>query len=84
MSRDAGRSHSVKNDNAFERMEKSKYLGTTLTHQNCVQKEIKNKSKSRNACYYSVQRVVSSSLLYKNSKIKIFRNIILLVDLCGS
>jgi hypothetical protein len=80
---DAGLSHNVKNGNAFERLEKSKYLGTTLTYQNCVQEEIKNKSKSRNACYYSVQRVVSSSLLYKNSKMKIFGNIILPVDLRG-
>ena len=39
MSRDqnAGRSHSMKSDNSsFERVEKFKYLGTTLTTQNSI------------------------------------------------
>jgi len=32
---------------------------------------------SRNACYHSVQNLLSSRLLSKNLKIKIYRNIIL-------
>jgi len=66
MSRDqnAGQSHNMKNDNSsFERVEKFKYLGTTLTYQNSVQEEIKSRSKSGNACYHSVQNILSSSLL---------------------
>jgi hypothetical protein len=46
MSRDqhAGRSHSMKIDNnSFERVEEFKYLGTTLTNQNSIQKEIKGR-----------------------------------------
>ena len=39
--------------------------------------------KSENACYYSVQNLLSSSLLSKNLKIKIYRNIILPVVLYG-
>ena len=86
MSRDqnAGRSHSMKTDNgSIERVEEFKYLGTTLTNKNSIQEEIKCKLKLRNACYYSVQNLLSSSLLYKKLKIKIYRTIILPVVLYG-
>ena len=68
MSRDqnAGRSHNIKIDNSsFERAEEFKYLGTTLIYQNSIQEEIKSRLKSGNACYYSVQNLLSSSLLSK-------------------
>ena len=39
--------------------------------------------KSGNACYHSVQNLLSSSLLSKNLKIKIYRTIILPVVLYG-
>jgi len=86
MSRDqnAGRSHSMKLDNSsFERVEKFKYLGITLTNQNSIQEEIKSRLKSANACCHSVQNLLSSSLLSKNLKIKIYRTIILPVVLYG-
>jgi len=43
-----------------------------LVHQNSIQKEIKSRLKLENACYYSVQNLLSSSLLSKNLKIKIY------------
>jgi len=52
-------------------VEEFKYLGTTLTNQNSIQQEIKSRLKLGNACYYSVQNILSSSLLSKNLKIKI-------------
>ena len=52
-------------------MEKFKYLGTTLTNQNSIQEEIKGRLKSGDACYHSVQNILSSSSLSKNIKIKI-------------
>ena len=79
MSRDqnAGRSHSIKSgDSSFERTEEFKYLGTTLTNQNSVQEEIKSMLKSGNTCYNSVKNLLSSSLLSKNIKIKIYRTIV--------
>ena len=68
----AGLSHTVKVDNSsIERVEEFKYLGTSLTYQNSIQKEIKSRLKLGNACYHSVQNLLSSSLLPKNLKIKI-------------
>ena len=86
MSRDqnAGLSYSMKTDiSSIERVEEFKYVGTTLTNKNSVQEEIKSRLKSGNACYYSVQNLLSSSLLSKNLKIKIYRTIILPVVLYG-
>jgi len=80
----AGRSHNMKTDNrSFEMVEEFKYLETTLTNQKSILEEIKSRLKPRNACYYSVQSLLSSSLLSKNSKNKIYRNIILPVVLRG-
>ena len=62
MSRDQndGRIHSVRIDNStFERVEKFKYLRTTLTNQNSIQEEIKSRLKSGNACYHSLQNLLS-------------------------
>ena len=72
----------MKFDNSsIERVEEFKYLGTTLTDQNSFQEEIKSRLKLGNACYYSVQNILSSRLLSKNLKIKIYRKIILPVVL---
>jgi hypothetical protein len=74
----------MKTDNkSFERVEQFKYLGTALADQNSIQEEIKSRLKSGNACYHSVQDLLSSSLLSKNTKIKIYRSIILPVVLYG-
>jgi len=40
--------------------------------QNSIQEEIKSRLKSRNACYHSVQNLLSSSLLSENLKITIY------------
>jgi len=80
----AGRIHSLKIDNSsIEKVEEFKYLGTMLTNQNFIQEEIKCRLKLGNACYYSVQNLLSSRLLSKNLKIKICRTIILPVVLYG-
>jgi hypothetical protein len=74
----------VKIDNSStERVEEFKYLGKTLTDQNSIKEEIKSRLKLGNPCYHSVQNLLSSRLLCKNLKIKIYRAIILPVVLYG-
>ena len=69
----AGRIQSVRFDNStFERVEGFKYLGTTLTSRNSIAEEIKSRLRSGNACYHSVQNLLSSRLLSKNLKIEIY------------
>jgi hypothetical protein len=58
-------------------------VGTTVTHQNSIQEENKNILKSGNACYHSMQNILSYSVLSKNLGIKIYRSIILPVVLYG-
>jgi len=69
----AGRSHDINIDNSsFERVEHLRYLGTNLMNQNSIQEGSKRRLKSQNACYRSVQNLLSSSLLSKNIKIKVY------------
>ena len=79
---DAGRIRGIKGVNSsFVSVEQFRYLGTNLTNQNSIQEGNKCKLKSQNACYHSVQNVLYSSLLPKNIKFKIYKNVILPVVL---
>jgi len=54
-------------NSSFERVEQFIYLGTTY-----IQEEIKSKLKTENACYHSVQSLLSSNFLPKNMNNKIY------------
>jgi hypothetical protein len=78
----AGQNRDIKIANrSFVNASQSKYLGTTVTRQNLIQEEIKRRSNYGNACYHSVQNFLSSRLLSKNVKIRIWKTIILPVVL---
>jgi hypothetical protein len=80
----AGHNHNIKMDNkSFERVEEFIYLGATLTNRNSIHEEIKNRLKLVNACYHLVQNLLSSRLLSKNTKIRVYRTMILPVVLYG-
>jgi hypothetical protein len=64
-------------------MEEFRYLATTLTNKNSIQDEIKTRFNSANACYYSVQNIFLSCLLFENLSINLYRTIIFPLILCG-
>jgi hypothetical protein len=68
----AGTNLDIKTANrSSENVSQFKYLGTTVSHKNFILEEIKRRLNSDNACYYSVQNLLSSSVLSKNVKIRI-------------
>jgi hypothetical protein len=76
--------HTIKIGNrCFGNVGQFRYLGTTITNLNLIQEEIKRRLNSGNACYHSVQNLLSSPLLSKNIKIRIYKTIILPVVLYG-
>jgi hypothetical protein len=80
----AGQNQEIKIGNrSYENVSQFKYLGMTVTNQNLIQEEIKRKLNSGNACCHSVQNLLSSRLLSKNVKVRIYKTIILPVVLYG-
>jgi hypothetical protein len=68
---------------SFESVATFKYLGTTLTYKNGIRDEIKSRLNSGNACYYSVQNLLSSFLISKNIRTKIYKIVILPIIIYG-
>jgi hypothetical protein len=68
---------------SFGNVSQFKYLGKTAINENLIREEIKRRFNSGNACYHSVQNLLSSRLLSKNLKIRICKTIILPVVLYG-
>jgi hypothetical protein len=64
-------------------MSQFKYLGMTVTNTNLVQEEIRRRMNSGNTGCLLIQNILSSRLLSKNLKIRIYKTIILHVVLYG-
>jgi hypothetical protein len=75
----AGQNRDIKIANrSFGNVLHFKYLGMIVTNQ-----EIKRRLNSGNACYHSVQNLLSSRLLSKNVRVRIYKTIILPLVLYG-
>jgi hypothetical protein len=68
---------------SFENVLEFKYLEITVTNQILIHKEIKKKPNSGNACYHSIQNLLSSRLSSKNLKMRICKTVSLFVVLYG-
>ncbi|KAJ4450740.1 hypothetical protein ANN_02170 [Periplaneta americana] len=68
---------------SFEEVEKFKYLGATVINVNDTREEIKHRINMGNAYYYSVEKLLSSSLFSKNLKVRIYKTVILPIVLYG-
>jgi hypothetical protein len=80
----SGQNQNIRRANeSFGNVATFKCLGTTLTNQNDIHDEIKRRLNSGNACYHSVQNLLSSLLISKILKIKIYKTVILPVALYG-
>jgi hypothetical protein len=65
--RNVGQNRDIKIVNrSFENVSQFKYVGTTVTDENLIQEELKRILNSGNACYHSVQKLLSSCLLWKD------------------
>jgi hypothetical protein len=74
----------IKIENRFlKNVAQFRYLRMTVRNQNLIQEEIKSRLNSSNACYRSVQNLLSSSLMSKNVTISIYKTVILSVVLYG-
>jgi hypothetical protein len=77
----AGQNHDIKIVyRCFESVVQFRYFGITAANQNLIQEEIKRRLNLGNACYHSVQNLLSSRLLPENLRIRIYIIKILPVD----
>ncbi|KAJ4440196.1 hypothetical protein ANN_08334 [Periplaneta americana] len=68
---------------SFEEVEKFNFPGATVTNINDTREEIKRRINMGNAYYYSVEKLLSSSLLSKRLKTRIYKTVVLPVVLYG-
>jgi hypothetical protein len=79
----SGQNQNIRIVKSFGSVATFKLLGTTLTNPNDIHDEIKSRSNSGNVRHYSVPSILSSRVISKNPKIKIYKTVILPAVLYG-
>jgi hypothetical protein len=73
LSPECKKNHDIKIANrSFENVAHFRYLGVTVTNQNVIQEAINRRLNSGNACYHSIQNLLSFHLLSKKIRIRIY------------
>ena len=67
-----GNVHLTTDERDFEKVSEFKYLEALITENNKVGKEVKHRRNLGNACCYSVQGLLSSRILSRNFKLKMY------------
>jgi len=68
----------------IEEVSKTKYLGTTVTRDNLIEEEIKERIAAGNRASFSNQKILQSKLIYKKTKMKLYKALIRPVAVYGS
>jgi hypothetical protein len=68
---------------SFEDAAKFKHFHNSTNSQNYMHEQIMSRLNSGNVCYHSVHSLLSSRLMYRNVKVKIYKTVILPVILYG-
>ena len=61
-----------------------KYLGTTVTKDNLIEEEIKERTAAGNRAFFANKKIFQSKLISKKSKIKLYKALIRSVAVYGS
>jgi len=70
-------------DVVIDKGNKFKYLGAYVTNKNEVTEEMKSRLVSGNAFFYSVKKLLTSRLISRKLKLKIYKTVILSIILYG-
>jgi hypothetical protein len=72
-----GQNYDIKIANRyFDHVAQFKYFEMTVINQHLNQEEIKRRLNCGNACYHSVQNILSLRLLSKNVKTRIYKKLV--------
>ena len=64
----------------IEEVSKTRYLGTTVTKDNLIEEEIKERIAAGNRAYFANQKIFQSKLISKKTKMKLYKTLIRPVD----
>jgi hypothetical protein len=63
-------------DYVFQRVDSSKYLGSTVTHNNEISGEIRIRLMTANRAYFTLIKLLKSRLLSRKTKMQFYKTVI--------